>query len=161
MARPRAKPSKTRKIMASDLQVEEINGMFRLCLDDEILLTTNGDEVAHASRAFIKHIIAEFDIQGTLHVLERKVVEPRFFGSYALFGIQKAYVEYRKDDLSIDLGVATLERRSRRGIGGAGLVRCEIPSSDQNPLTDRWLGVGRELRPFAQSTACRIVPCDL
>ena len=60
-----------------------------------------------------------------------------------------------------DLGVATLERRSRRGIGVAGPVRCGIPSSDQNPLTDRWPGVGRVLQPFARSTACRIVPCDL
>jgi len=60
-----------------------------------------------------------------------------------------------------DLGAATLERRSRQGIGGAGPVRCGIPSSDQNPLTDRWLGVGRGLQPFAQSIACRSVPFDL
>lgn len=76
--------------------------MFTLCFDDEILLTGHGDEVAHPSRAFIEHIISEFDIQGTLEVSERIVVEPRFFGSYALLGIQKAYVEHRKDDLSID-----------------------------------------------------------
>ena len=60
-----------------------------------------------------------------------------------------------------DLGVATLERRSRRGIGGAGPVRCGIPNSDQNLLTDRWLGLGRVLQPFVRSTACRSVPCDL
>jgi hypothetical protein len=101
-ARPKTKRSKTTKLMASDLRVNELNGKFRLCFDDEILLTTHGDDVEHPSRAFIEHIIAEFDIQGTLEVSERMVVKPRFFGSYALFGIQKAYVEYRKDDLSID-----------------------------------------------------------
>jgi len=51
---------------------------------------------------------------------------------------------FAQDSVEIvyQLGVATLERRSKaQGIGGAGPDRCGIASSDQNPLTDRWLGV--------------------
>ena len=60
------------------------------------------------------------------------------------------------------LGVATLERRPRRrGIGGAGPDRCGIASSDQNLPRDRWLGVVQWPPPFARSSACRSVPCDL
>jgi hypothetical protein len=59
-------------------------------------------------------------------------------------------------------GVATLERRPRRrGIGGAGPDRCGIASSDQNLPRDRWPGVVQRLPPFARSSACRSVPCDL
>ena len=62
----------------------------------------------------------------------------------------------------IDLGVATLERRPRRrGIGDAGPDRCGIASSDQNLPRDRWLGVAQSPPPFARSSACRSVPCDL
>ena len=39
------------------------------------------------------------------------------------------------------LGVATLERRSRRGIAGVGPVRCEIPSRHRSLPRGRWLGV--------------------
>jgi len=102
MAQPKPKRSKRKKIMASDLQFTEVQGIYKLCLGDEILLAAEGHEVAHPSRAFIEHIIAEFDIQGTLEVSDRMVVEPRFFSSYALLGIQKSYVEHRKEDLSVD-----------------------------------------------------------
>jgi hypothetical protein len=60
-----------------------------------------------------------------------------------------------------DLGVATLERRSRRGRGGAGPVRYGIPSRHRSLLRDRWRGVERSPRPSARSTACRSAPCDL
>ena len=41
---------------------------------------------------------------------------------------------------SNDLGVAILERRSKRQeIGDADLVRCGIASSDQSRLRGRWL----------------------
>src|SRR5229473_536624 len=60
------------------------------------------------------------------------------------------------------LGVATLERRPRRrGIAGAGPDRCGIANSDQNLLRGRWLEVARWPPPFAQSSACRNVPCGL
>ena len=59
------------------------------------------------------------------------------------------------------LGVATLERRSRRGRGGAGPVGCGIPSRHQSLLRDKWLGVERWPPPFARSNAFRSVPFDL
>src|SRR5215831_9841965 len=59
------------------------------------------------------------------------------------------------------LGVATLERRSRWGRGGAGPVRCGIPSRHRSLLRDRWRGVERWPRPSARSTACRSAPYDL
>jgi len=62
----------------------------------------------------------------------------------------------------IEMGVATLERRPRRrGISGAGPVRCGIASSDQNLPRDKWPGVARWPPPFARSSACRSVPCGL
>jgi pimeloyl-ACP methyl ester carboxylesterase len=60
-----------------------------------------------------------------------------------------------------DMGVATLERRSRRGRDGAGPVRCGIPSRHRSLLRDRWRGVERSPRPSVQSTACRSAPYDL
>jgi len=60
-----------------------------------------------------------------------------------------------------EMGVATLERRSRRGIDGAGLARYGIPSRRRSRRRDRSHEVERSLRPSARSTACRIVPCDL
>jgi len=49
-----------------------------------------------------------------------------------------------------DLGVATLERLSMQpDISGFGPVRCGIPSSDQNRLTDRSPAVGRHSAIFS------------
>jgi hypothetical protein len=68
----------------------------------------------------------------------------------------------QKDKSQIRLGVATLERRPRpRGIGGAGPDRCGIASSDQNLPRDRWPEGVQWPPPFARSSACRSVPCDL
>src|ERR1039457_888537 len=74
--------------------------------------------------------------------------------------IPKAYCLFKF--LAFDLGVATLERLPRLwGIGGAGPDRCGIASSGRNLLRDRWLGVALWPPPFARSSACRSVPCDL
>src|SRR5450432_1776671 len=61
----------------------------------------------------------------------------------------------------LDLGAATLERRSRRGRGGAGPVRCGIASRHRSLLRGRWREVERWPRPSPRSSACRSAPCDL
>src|SRR5262249_46881477 len=62
---------------------------------------------------------------------------------------------------AIEMGVATLEPQSRRGIAGAGPVRCGIPSRHRSLRRDRWRGVARSPLPWARSSACRSAPYDL
>jgi len=74
--------------------------------------------------------------------------------------LKSAVLERRGD--RIHLGVATLERRPiRRDKAVFDPDRCGIASSDQNLPRDRWLGVVQWPPPFARSSACRSVPCDL
>jgi hypothetical protein len=92
--------SRTRKVIAAELSIGDTEGKFALCLDDEVLLTPQGAEVVHPSKELIRHIISEFDVQGTLKISRRKITEPKFFGGYTLLGIQKAFIEHRKEELS-------------------------------------------------------------
>jgi len=83
----------------------------KLYMNDDVLLTPEGDEVAHASEEFIRHIISEFDVEGGLKISKRKVTEPRFFGCYALLGIQNAFIEHRKEEPIEIYSVFELELR--------------------------------------------------
>jgi hypothetical protein len=47
-------------------------------------------------------LIEEFDVQGALKIKDNVIVEPRFFGAYAIFGIQKKFIENETDELSTD-----------------------------------------------------------
>jgi len=62
----------------------------------------------------------------------------------------------------IDVGVATLERRSIRwDKDDVGPVRCGIANNNQSRRRGRWLGAGRWPLPSARSNACRNAPFDL
>lgn len=49
-------------------------------------------------------MVSEFDGQGRIKIKDRMIVEPKFFGAYALFSIQKEWIESGKDDLTREFG---------------------------------------------------------
>jgi hypothetical protein len=98
----KAKPNSERKMAPIDLEILESNDGFALMLDSEVLLTESGVPIQHAAAPLLEHMISEFDGQGaTITVQSRRIVAPKFFGCYALFGIQKEWIESWKDDLSL------------------------------------------------------------
>src|SRR5262245_57274438 len=96
------KTNQTKNVDAVDLEIIELERGFALSLRGEILLTPEGAPIQHAAAPLLEHMVSEFDGNGTVKIQNSKIVAPRFFGSYALFNIQKAYVEPGKDDLSLD-----------------------------------------------------------
>jgi hypothetical protein len=89
---------------------------------------------------------SEFGGHGQMLVQGRTIVAPKFFGSYALFSIQKDWIEPHKDDLSVRFEERLLHDPVLLPVAGPEHV-------DQYarwvPL-DRWLGgLGNELRGYA------------
>ena len=88
-----------------DLEVIQDDGGFALALDGEMLLTADGGiSLRHTASPLLNHIASEFDGHGTMEIQDRKIMGPKFFGSYALFSIQKEWIEPGKDDLNLRFG---------------------------------------------------------
>lgn len=118
-----------REVDPADLEVIDTAGGFALALDGEILLTADGAaQIQHVAAPLLAHIAAEFDGHGSMRVLDRKVIAPRFFGSYALYSIQKAWVEPGKDRSRPSICRPSPERPcpSPRRRPGAGGTECAV-----------------------------------
>ena len=111
-----------------DLSVVEVEGGYALSLAGEILLTEWGIPVQHVAKPLLEHMASEFDGHGTMKVRERKVVAPRFFGSYALFGSQKQWIEQGKEELSVDFADCLLRNP----------VLNEVPGPEARDQYARW-----------------------
>jgi len=124
-------------------EFERVGGTQTMKLDIRLLAATNRDLAAEVRRGGFRE-----DLYHRVNVVALRTPPLRDRPGDILM-------------LAKHLGVATLERRSRRGRDGAGPDRCGIASNDQNLLRDIWLGVERWPPPFSRSTACQSVPCDL
>ena len=112
-----------------DLSVVEVEGGYALSLAGEILLTRGGSPVQHVAKPLLEHMASEFDGHGTMKVRERKIVAPRFFGSYALFDIQKEWIEQGKEELSVDFADCLLRDDP---------VLHEVPGPEARDQHARW-----------------------
>jgi len=128
-------PSK-RKISPIYMEVVPIDGGFALSLDGEVLLTNDGIPIVHPAAGLIDHIVSEFDGNGDITVTKLRIVAPRFFGAFALFSIQKKWIETGKDDLTLAFEEKCLNDPALHTVAGPEqvdqLARWE-------PLS-RWLG---------------------
>lgn len=96
----KATKSKVTKVDPVDLEIIEENDVFTLALDDEPILTERGHKVCHSNRRLIEHIISEFESEGYITIKDQVIIKPKKFNAYALFAIQKAYVESGADNLT-------------------------------------------------------------
>ena len=92
-----------RELIAAELEITEARGIYRLTYEGMVIRTSCGAEVAHSSQPLLRQMIAEFDIEGSLTLRGQVIVSPRFFSAYAIFGIQKEFVDDRKEGLTVDL----------------------------------------------------------
>jgi hypothetical protein len=91
------------RLIAAELEIVEDQGLYKLTYDDTTVKTSYGAEVIHSSKSLLRHMIAEFDIEGSLCIIDEAIDSPRFFGAYALFSIQKEFIEQGKEELSVSL----------------------------------------------------------
>lgn len=92
--------------MASDLSVVEVSGgAFELRHSNQPLQTSMGGDnpIRHERREFLNHMKLELLERGALKIVDQKVTEPKAFDSYALFSLQKDWVETGRDNLTTDL----------------------------------------------------------
>lgn len=87
------------------LEVIEADGAYALALNGEVLCTEGREaDVRHETRQLLECIASEFDGQGFVEIIDGAIVGPKFLGSFALYSIQKTWVEVRQDDLAIGFG---------------------------------------------------------
>ena len=136
----KANPNSGKQVAPIDLEIVESNDAFALMLDGEVLLTESGVPIRHAATPLLEHIINEFDGHGaTITVQSRKIVAPKFFGCYALFGIQKEWIEPRKDDLSLGFEERLLRDPILHPVAGPE----QVDQYARWVSVDEWLGGGR------------------
>ena len=124
----RKQPLSGRDFDPVHLSVGKVEEGYALSLAGEILLTEWGMPVQHVAKPLLEHMASEFDGHGTMKVRERKVIAPRFFGSYALFGIQKEWIEQVKKRLSVDFADCLLRDP----------VLHEVPGPEARDQYARW-----------------------
>jgi hypothetical protein len=128
------------RLIAAELEIVEDQGLYKLTYDDATVKTSYGAEVVHSSKSLLRNMIAEFDMEGSIRIIDRVIASPRFFGAYALFSIQKEFIEQRKEELSVSLEPHLLRDPILR--------RCAGPEvSDQMA---RWSPVLEFLREHGQ-----------
>lgn len=91
-------------MIASEFEVVKNADKYRLTFDDNVIQTGDGIDVEHSSESFLRHMIAELDIEGSITLRNQAITAPKFFGAYAIFSIQKRFVERHEDELSLDFG---------------------------------------------------------
>jgi hypothetical protein len=84
-----------------ELEVQACEGGYELLLGDASVRTSIGDHpVRHEAAELLDHMIGEFMKYPTIGLIDDRIEEPRFLGSYALFGLQKEFIESGIDNLS-------------------------------------------------------------
>ena len=90
------------RVRPSDLRILEKESRFFLSYNDQPLVTPSGVEISHTAPDFLEHMVGEFDGYGSLELDGQTITGPEFLGAYALYSIQKDWVEPAKDDLTIE-----------------------------------------------------------
>jgi hypothetical protein len=84
------------------LEVISHDNGFALAHAGQVLRTENGEvEVCHPATELLEHIASEFDGHGRIEISDGVIVGPKFFGSFALFSIQRTWIEPGRDDLTL------------------------------------------------------------
>lgn len=118
------------------LEVIPTDRGFALAHNGQVLRTGDGDvEVRHQATTLLENIISEFDGQGRIEIAGQVIVGPRFFGSFALFSVQKSWIEPEKDDLTLDF-----ERRLL-----ADPVLHPVPGPEKVDQYARWSSIAEWL----------------
>jgi hypothetical protein len=91
------------KLIAAELEIVEFQGLYKLTYDDTTVKTGYGAEIIHSSKSLLRHMIAEFDLEGSLCIIDQAIDSPRFFGAYALFATQKEFIEKGTEELTVSL----------------------------------------------------------
>jgi hypothetical protein len=144
------KQRKTSRVKASaiDLEISPTDqGGFGVTLHRKLLLTGNGTPLIHPATPLLEHIVTEFDGHGHVMVDNQRIVAPQFFGAFALFSLQKEWIELGKDDLAVAFEEKCLNDPVLHTVAGPEqvdqLARWE-------PL-NRWLGENvQKLRGHAE-----------
>ncbi|MBM4223489.1 MAG: ATP-binding protein [Gammaproteobacteria bacterium] len=89
------------RVDPSSLEVITHDDGFALVYDGKILQTREGNEVRHTAAQLLRHIAREFDGHGRIEISDGRVLGPQFFGSFALFSIQKSWIESARDELTL------------------------------------------------------------
>jgi hypothetical protein len=89
----------TQRSTALDLDISEGNGSYALTFANAPVLTPGGHTVVHGSPDLLQHMIGEFDLEGSIVVRAGVIEKPKVLSSYALYCIQKDFVEVNKDEL--------------------------------------------------------------
>ena len=97
----KSKKKNKERISPIDLEIIETDAGFSLIFKDKVLLTEYGNPIAHQAKYLLEHIISEFDGHGHITISNEIITDPKFFGSYSLFSIQKKWVESNKDDITL------------------------------------------------------------
>jgi len=135
------------KIYPTDLEIGPSNGGFGLWLNGKLLLTASGAPVEHVAMPLLEHMVSEFDGQGTISVVKGKIVAPKFFGAFALYSIQKQFIELGKDELTQDFEARLLHDPVLHPVAGPEQIDQRIRWES----LDRWLGPDLEgLRGYTE-----------
>jgi len=104
----RANKVQPQRIDPADLEVAKDDTGFAITWNGEVLLTEAETPLCHPAAPLLEHMVNEFDGHGKVEIQARKILGPKFFGSYALFGIQRKWIEPGKDDLTSSLAECLL-----------------------------------------------------
>lgn len=100
MAAKRSNKNITR-CSASNLAIESGDGGYIVMLDDKPILTPAGDTVVHERAEVLQHMLDEFDGFGKIGLEDLRLVEPKAFSSFVLYGVQKEAIESQAECLSL------------------------------------------------------------
>ena len=109
---------RARKITPSSLGITPSDGHFALTWHRKRILTPNGAKVSHSSREFLQHVIEEFDKRCSLKISSQKIGEPKFFGPYAIYDLQKQFTDTETEGLSLTFGASRSRKTSEKHDNG-------------------------------------------
>ena len=84
----------------SNLSIEACEGGYIVMLEDQPVLTPAGDTVVHERAEVLQQILDEFDGFGKIGLSEQRIVEPKAFTAFAIYGVQKEAIESQQECLS-------------------------------------------------------------
>ncbi len=88
------------KVTSIDLEILEENNEFVLVYNDKPILTRGGHQIRHNTPRLIEHMISEFESNGFITIKDQVIIEPKIFNAYALYSVQKEFVENGTDNLT-------------------------------------------------------------
>ena len=85
----------------SNLAIEQCDEGYMVTLEEHPVLTPAGDKVVHERADVLQHILDEFDAFGKIGLDDQRIVEPKVFTAFSIYGLQKEAVEANQECLSL------------------------------------------------------------